>query len=93
MLEVLGPDCMTRSVAGIGLDGHVKLEVENVADGNEGLCINALNDLTAKVQEEGIDFHVTDWGRAKNKLNQPNTPTTVQTITKEQEQKREKRRS
>ena len=77
----------------IGLDGHVKLEVENVSDGNEGLCINALNDLAAKVQEEGIDFHVTDWGRAENKLNQPNTSTTVQTVTKEQEQKREKRRS
>ena len=77
----------------VSLDGHVKLEVDNVADGDEGLCINALNDLTAKVQEEGIDFHVTDWGRAESKLNQPNTPPTVQTITKTREQKREKRRS
>ncbi len=50
----------------IGMDGQVKMEVENVKEGSEELCVNALKELRSRTQDMGIDFTVTDWGRASN---------------------------
>lgn len=47
----------------IDLVGNVKLEVEGIADGEEAVCHQLIQDLQKGVGNE-IDFQMTDWGRA-----------------------------
>ena len=48
----------------IDMNGDVKWEMANVPDGQEGICLETLQEVYDKVGELGIDFTVTDLGRA-----------------------------
>ena len=46
----------------INLDGKVKLEIENIAEGEEVRCVSIINELQQQLADD-IDFDMTDWGR------------------------------
>ena len=51
----------------IGLDGKVKLEVANVAEGHENVCIEKIRAMQERMAEnDDVRFDMTDWGRAAN---------------------------
>ena len=51
----------------IGLDGNVKLEVLNVAEGHENVCIEKIRAMQERMAEnDDVRFDMTDWGRAAN---------------------------
>ena len=49
----------------INLAGEVDFEVMNIPEGQESLCINAVREVQAKAKEAGVEFEMTDWGRAE----------------------------
>ncbi|MEZ6122333.1 MAG: hypothetical protein R3C49_04035 [Planctomycetaceae bacterium] len=49
----------------VDLDGHVNLEVQNIPEGEEGLCRQMINGLQEGLAGE-VDFQMRDWGRAEN---------------------------
>ena len=48
----------------IDMNGDVKWEMANVPNGQEGICLETLQSVYDRVGEMGIDFRVTDLGRA-----------------------------
>lgn len=51
----------------IGLDGKVALEVANVAEGHENVCIERIRSMQERMAAtDDIRFDMTDWGRAAN---------------------------
>ena len=66
----------------INLEGKVNLEVENIAEGEEGVCVELIQNLQKGVGDE-IDFQMTDWGRGSNA--NPQAKVAVQTQMQTQE--------
>jgi hypothetical protein len=50
----------------IDLQGQVRWEMANVPEGQEGICLATLKDVYSKAGEAGVDFAITDLGRAGN---------------------------
>lgn len=50
----------------INLDGSVSFEVKNIPEGQEQLCKNAVRGLKDKLWESGLEFSITDRGRAED---------------------------
>lgn len=71
----------------IDLEGKVKLEVEGIAEGEETVCHQLIQDLQKGVGDE-IDFQMTDWGRAANV--DANAKVAVRQQEKTQEKTRER---
>ena len=71
----------------IDLAGKVKLEVEGIAEGEETVCHQLVQDLQKGVGDE-MDFQITDWGRAANV--DPNAKVVVRQQTQTQEKDRER---
>ena len=71
----------------IDLEGKVKLEVEKIAEGEEGVCVQLIQDLQRGVAGQ-MDFQMTDWGRAVNAST--NTKVAIQHQEKIQERTRER---
>ena len=66
----------------IDLAGKVDLEVENIAEGEEGVCVELIQNLQKGVGNE-MDFQMTDWGRGSNA--NPKAKVAVQTQMQTQE--------
>lgn len=49
----------------VALDGKVSFEVENIPEGREKLCVDAIRSMQDKLTDNGVSFNVTDWGRAE----------------------------
>ena len=50
----------------ITLAGEVDFEVMNVPVGQESICVNAVRTLQKNASQAGVEFNVTNWGRAEN---------------------------
>ena len=53
----------------VALDGKVSFEVENIPEGREKLCVDAIRSMQDKLTDNGVSFNVTDWGRAEGHKN------------------------
>lgn len=71
----------------INLDGKVNLEVEGIAEGEEAVCHQLIQNLQEGLAGE-IDFQMTDWGRAAN-VN-PDAKISFRQTQKVQEKNRER---
>lgn len=71
----------------IDLQGKVNLEVEGIAEGEETVCHQLIQDLQKGINQE-IDFNMTDWGRAANV--DANAKVTLRQQEKTQEKIRER---
>jgi hypothetical protein len=69
----------------INLEGNVKLEVEGIAEGEETVCHQLIQDLQKGVAGD-MDFRMTDWGRAAN------VDTNAKVAVRQQEKTQEKSR-
>lgn len=65
----------------VSLEGKVSFEVKNIPDGQEQLCKGAVKNLQEKLENDGVIFDVTDWGRAEHTPKAVIIPETVQQET------------
>ena len=48
----------------LSINGDVAFEVDNIPEGREQLCVDAVRKMQEKLAQDEVRFDVTDWGRA-----------------------------
>lgn len=48
----------------LSINGNVAFEVDNIPEGREQLCVDAVRKMQEKLAQDEVRFDVTDWGRA-----------------------------
>ncbi|MDR2170804.1 MAG: hypothetical protein LBP59_11730 [Planctomycetaceae bacterium] len=71
----------------IELDGSVKIDVEDIPNGNESECRQIITDLQTKIKNV-TDLQITNWGRAEN--TQPTSELKNKTKINENEKTRQR---